>query len=192
MTSTWCSLSALAIVTSLSVDLHIKAMAFVRSSPRSFKWTARLCCLHGDPSSLVGSGVRDCTNVLLFFIFTIALGVASLPVVGYGPEVMPRNDTCDSWLVDTPASGQGKTYLIAFLAFGFVNLLVVLVNVIKTMVMLSFSADGKRVECQYSYTESPSPQIFEPVSSNDLYKMAGLVSANHALWIPALVRRFCL
>jgi hypothetical protein len=174
--------------------------------------------------------------VLLFFIFTVTLFISSLPVVGYGPPIMPpatndngsefqqsatqlgqgqtsdsggenndsagstdtrfransdfshtdihsfrvynnyRNirsagwgatplersstsrreedrpyksdtasasavsDTCESWLIPTPAGARAKTFFVAFLAFGFLNILLVILGVLGAVCLLRATA----------------------------------------------------
>ena len=119
----WCSLSALAVVTYLAVDLHLTVC---RQHADSTCSTPEVACGGQSGQSAwrrSGRGGKDCANTLLFVLFTVTLLIASLPVAGYGPEVRPANSTCDSWLVYTPSSGPRRTFFVAFLSFGFLNLL---------------------------------------------------------------------
>ncbi|PVD30003.1 hypothetical protein C0Q70_09264 [Pomacea canaliculata] len=130
---------------------------------------------------------KDNANLVLFLVFAIALSIASLPVVGYGPDVMPDNRTCSSWLVDTPDTARRRTYFLAFLAFGFLNLLTVFLAVTSTLVTLNHLAKWTRSENHFRYTEDLSPPLVEPESLQAMYKMIGLILINQILWLPALV-----
>lgn len=99
---------------------------------------------------------------------------------------MPHNLTCDSWLIATPDTGKRRTYSLAFLAFGYLNLLTVVLAVSLTCCLLKRLAKLTQAET-FRYTEDQSPPLLEPESLEDSYKMAGLIFANQAMWIPALV-----
>lgn len=229
VTSTWCSLSALAVVTYLSVDLHLTACSPHTTEDARDPHSNSTCitssnaqgqspaqrhpgqhppakgkdsCLRSCTSGPCG---RDITNLLLFAVFTVTLVIASLPVVGYGPEVMPQNYTCDSWLIDTPVSPKRRTYFVAFLAFAYLNLFSTCLGVTGAMLVLrSLHKKCSRWEGEPRYTEESraqccsghrlesvgsgvaSVEAAESVSSRSC-KMAGLILANQAMWIPALV-----
>ncbi|XP_076438491.1 uncharacterized protein LOC143277514 [Babylonia areolata] len=234
VTSTWCSLAALAVVTYLAVDLHLTACATRPSrTPRGRGHTPDTCGaralpsqppsspsletdIRGSPSSSSsGGGGRDLTNIILFFIVIVSVLIASLPVAGYGPEVMSDNVTCHTWLLHTPPPGQRRTYFLAVLTFGFLCLSVVAVSVTATLCLLrSLHGKGQQQqqpwEGQPRYTEEPfrnspyttgggvggaalpsssSSSCGEGGSRSDsyCYKMAGLVVANQIMWVPVLV-----
>lgn len=190
VTSTWCSLSALAIVTYLSVVLRLSACG-LRTPPEPSPGACSSCV--SWPRAPLAEGGRcfflnkDNANLVLFLVFAIALSIASLPVVGYGPDVMPDNRTCSSWLVDTPDTARRRTYFLAFLAFGFLNLLTVFLAVTSTLVTLNHLAKWTRSENHFRYTEDLSPPLVEPESLQAMYKMIGLILINQVLWLPALV-----
>ena len=123
VTSMWCSLSALAVVTYLAVDLHLTVCRQHADSTCNTPEVAGGGLSGPSAWRRSGRGGKDCANTLLFVVFTVTLFIASLPVAGYGPEVRPANGTCDSWLVYTPSSGPRRTFFVAFLSFGFLNLL---------------------------------------------------------------------
>lgn len=201
MTSTWCSLSALAVVSYLSVDLHFTVCTRLRRSQHapSTCTTPEVASGRqaGQPLSrsdecTSNSGSKDCANTLLFFLFTVTLLIATLPLAGYGPKVMLANSTCDSWLVSTPSSGRQRTYFVAFLAFGFLNLLTVVVAVGgATFVLRAVLRRAERPGEQRYTDESGGHRNNVPPldhgSVSHCYKMTGLILVNQTMWIPTLV-----
>ncbi len=125
----WCSLSALAVVTYLAVDLYLTVCRQHADSTCNTPEVAGGGLSGQSAWRRSGRGGKDCANTLLFVVFTVTLLIASLPVAGYGPEVRPANGTCDSWLVYTPSSGPRRTFFVAFLSFGFLNLLTMMAAV---------------------------------------------------------------
>ena len=79
-------------------------------------------------SSILGAGechTRDYVSLALFFLFSMTLGISSLPVAGFGPDGMPHGDTsCRSWLVPTPILTRERAFFVAFLTLVYFCLLV--------------------------------------------------------------------
>ena len=85
--------------------------------------------------------------MVLLGALTLALVVASMPVAGLGPEVMPSNNTCPSWLLPTPTAGTARIYFLAFLTFAFLNVFTAGLCVVGTLTALrsvTRSAHAKR------------------------------------------------
>ena len=78
-------------------------------------------------SNILGASechTRDYVSLALFFLFSITLGVSSLPVAGLGPSGMPQGDTsCRSWLVPTPVVSKERVFFVAFLTLVYLCLL---------------------------------------------------------------------
>ncbi|KAL8558860.1 hypothetical protein ACOMHN_054291 [Nucella lapillus] len=220
VTSTWCSLAALAVVTYLSVDLQLTACsrrARAQHVPETSRGTqqnsaaaepspAQTSASTAQQNTYPSTNGRDLTNIILFLVFIVTLLIASLPVVGYGPQVMADNVTCDSWLIQTPLSGQRRTYFLTVLVFGFLCLGTVVVSMTATMCTLRSLQRWTRWEGQARYTEdledhhhhhhqrqshcqSSAAGSWAEGSRSDsyCYKMAGLAVANQIMWIPVLV-----
>ncbi|ESO82218.1 hypothetical protein LOTGIDRAFT_170261 [Lottia gigantea] len=171
VTTTWCSLSTMAVVTYMCVERH------------NF-----LCPCFGWRS---GSDSKDSAGVILFSLYTLTLSVATLPVIGYGPEVMKANTSCESWIVSTPSPGRRQVYFIAFLSFVYSNIAVTLVCCTFISIVVHYPRLGQKLGSQDPPVRNTEFQLLDEqhrhFNGSHTKTVLVLVILNQSTWIPAAI-----
>ena len=167
VTTTFCSLSAMALVTYMCLDRHLSACPCA-----GFK--LRTEC-------------RDSLGVLLFFLFVCTLTISTMPVIGLGPQIMAGNDTCDAWIVLIPEPGKREIYFISFLSFGFLNIFLSTVSSLYLIVLLHKPQRTLEICDSGANEDSESEVLHSSSSASSTWVILALVFLNQVTWIPTLV-----
>ncbi|XP_050418543.1 melatonin receptor type 1A [Patella vulgata] len=170
VTTTWCSLSTMAFVTYMCVERH------------NF-----LCPCFGWRSSVDS---KDSVGLMLFLLYTITLSIATLPVIGFGPEVMKGNNSCESWIVSSPVSGKRQVYFIAFLTFGYINVVVTAISCTFIGIVVNRPKLAQKLGSQDPPIRNTEFQLLDDQTRNfngsHTRTVLILVVLNQITWIPAL------
>ncbi|XP_046573531.1 rhodopsin, GQ-coupled-like [Haliotis rubra] len=169
VTSTWCTLSSMALVTYMCIDRH-----------------QTLCPC---PSCKNSEDCRENVGIVVMLIYTVTLAIATLPVIGLGPEIMKGNTTCDSWIVLTPSSGRRQWYFISFLIFGFLNILLSTCSSIFIFVLLHKPDLADRMKKTRIPVEEGVSQLLrhQRPEENTSWMIVSLVLLVQLTWIPLLI-----
>ncbi|GFS00484.1 hypothetical protein ElyMa_006400000, partial [Elysia marginata] len=144
-------------------------------------------------SSILGAGEchsRDYVSLVLFFLFSMTLGISSMPVAGLGPDGMPQGDSsCRSWLVPTPVSYKERVFFMTFLTLVYLCLLMGCGSGICVCLQLMLTLQKAGVEVSeptlmYSNIATSLPGLLNPL----LYSLA---LARYRTGYKALIEKCC-
>ncbi|RUS80903.1 hypothetical protein EGW08_011339 [Elysia chlorotica] len=144
-------------------------------------------------SSILGAGechTRDYVSLALFFLFSVTLGISSLPVAGFGPNGMPDGEkSCTSWLVPTPLLNRERVFFLAFLTVVYLCLLMGCCSGICVCMQVSKRMKLERRRKTRLYHEEENVpdlgQLYVLDCMRRHYSMACIVMAGILTWVPS-------
>ncbi|XP_005094761.1 uncharacterized protein LOC101845764 isoform X2 [Aplysia californica] len=134
---------------------------------------------------------RDYVSLALFFLYGITLAISTMPVAGFGPQILPSESMCRSWLVPSPPGLKERTYFIAYLAFVYLCVLAGCACGASVCFQVSrhLRKEKKRKSRLY-HEEENVPDLVELSMLDDMkrhYSLTCVVLAGLMTWLPILL-----